>query len=89
MGGRGDVGFVPERLRVGSVWMGEWELIAGLGESGVERSWDAEIDGRSRLGVVAPLRGRCEPEATSAPFDEGPTEENEPFCDLLSVEEVP
>jgi hypothetical protein len=57
--------------------------------SGFVRSCAAEADGRRRRGVTVPLATWARDEMSS-PSAEGPAEEkNEPFADLLSVEELP
>lgn len=85
--GRGAVGLVPDRLRFSE---DEGRLVMMLRASGFVRSWAADMDGRSLRGVTDPLAPTRVKDETSSPLEEGPAEEkNEPFCDLLSVEEVP
>lgn len=78
--GREEVGFVPARMR----FSGGWGLVAG---GGFDINCDVDIDGLNRRGVVEPLGGRLFRDVVSS-LTEGPAED-ESFCDLLSVEDVP
>jgi len=76
------LGPVPERILCSGC--------SGVGERGgsCDRRWDADIEGRSRFGVVEPLEGNPS-DTRLSPFAEGPVEEGcDPFIDLLSVDEL-
>lgn len=90
-GGRVVLGFVPDRFRTSDCGSESSDEVTMDGVSCVVRSCAAEKEGRSRLrGVVDPLIGRDVSEVMSSPFAEGPAEEKfDPFCDFVSVEEVP
>jgi len=86
--GRVGPGFVPDRIR-DSGCCGAFSATTG-GSSIEVLSCAADIDGRNSFrGVDDPLDGEVS-EVMSSPFAEGPAEEkDEPFWDLLSVEELP
>jgi hypothetical protein len=86
--GRVGPGVVPDRMRDSGCCD---VFFATTGGVSVEvLNWAADIEGRRNFrGVVDPLDGDVS-DPMSSPFDDGPAEEREePFWDLLSVEELP
>jgi len=83
--GRGDaravVGLVPARLRVSGCCRIPFPELGGL-----VRSWAADTEGRSLRGVSDPFISAV----ISSPLADGPADaKDDPFWDLLSVDDVP